>query len=153
MGSRKQISAIDAVMTLVHDIQLAKHEKKDTSVLFMDVKGAFDHVSANQLLKICQNLGLPRSLCRWIECFMNDRYLQLAFDGNKQEKTSFKIGISQGSLVSPILFLIYIRNIFPEINIMHIRNPSYVDDIALSYSSNSINNNCEMLELAAKKLL
>ena len=36
---------------------------------------------------------------------------------------------------------------------MHIRSPSYVDDIALSYSSNSINNNCEMLELAAKKLL
>ena len=119
----------------------------------MDVKGAFDHVSANQLLKICQNLGLPRSLCRWIECFMNDRYLQLAFDGNKQEKTSFKIGIPQGSPVSPILFLIYIRNIFPEINIMHIRSPSYVDDIALSYSLNSINNNCEMLELAAKKLL
>ena len=36
---------------------------------------------------------------------------------------------------------------------MHIRSPSYVDDIVLSYSSNSINNNCEMLELAAKKLL
>ena len=62
MGSRKQISAIDAVMTLVHDIQLAKHEKKDTSVLFMDVKGAYDHVSANQLLKICQNLDLFKLL-------------------------------------------------------------------------------------------
>ena len=119
----------------------------------MNVKGAFDHVSANQLLKICQNLGLPKSLCSWIECFMNDRYLQLTFDGNKQEKTSFKIGISQGSPVSPILFLIYIRNIFPEINIMYIRSPSYVDDIALSYSSNSIKNNYEMLELTAEKLL
>jgi len=63
MGSRKQISAIDAVMSLVHDIQLAKHDNEDTSVLFMDVKGAYDHVSANQLLKICYNLGLPRSLC------------------------------------------------------------------------------------------
>ena len=94
MGSRKQISAIDAVMSLVHDIQLAKHDNEDTSVLFMDVKGAYDHVSANQLLKICYNLGLPRSLCSWIECFMNNRHLQLAFDGNKQEKTSVKIDIS-----------------------------------------------------------
>jgi len=153
MSSRKQISAIDAVMSLVHDIQLAKHDNEDTSVLFMDVKGAYDHVSANQLLKICYNLGLPRFLCSWIECFMNNRHLQLAFDGNKQEKTSVKIGIPQGSPVSPILFLIYIRNIFPEINIMHIRSPSYVDDIALSYSSKSIENNCKKLELAAEKLL
>ena len=36
---------------------------------------------------------------------------------------------------------------------MHIRSPSYVDNIALFYASNSIKNNCEMLELAAEKLL
>ena len=94
MSSKKQISAIDAVMSLVHDIQLAKHDNEDTSVLFMNVKGAYDHVSANQLLKICQNLGLSRSLCSWIECFMNNKHLQLAFDENKQEKTSVKIDIS-----------------------------------------------------------
>ena len=47
MDSRKQISAINAVIILIHDIQLAKHEKKDTSVLFMDIKDAYDHVSAN----------------------------------------------------------------------------------------------------------
>ena len=92
-------------------------------------------------------------MCSWIECFINNRYLQLAFNGNKQEKTSFKIGILQGSPVSSILFLIYIRNIFPEINIIHIRSPSYVDNIALSYSLNSIKNNCEILKLAIKKLL
>jgi hypothetical protein len=47
MSSRKQISAIDAVMSLVHDIQLAKHDNEDTSILFINVKGAYDHVSAN----------------------------------------------------------------------------------------------------------
>ena len=36
---------------------------------------------------------------------------------------------------------------------MQIRSPSYVDDIALSCSSESIENNCKMLELAAEKLL
>src|SRR5436190_23945225 len=47
----------------------------------------------------------------------------------------------------------FLWNIFPEINIIYIRSSSYVDDIALSYSSKSIKNNCEMLELAAEKLL
>ena len=59
----------------------------------MNIKDAYDHVSANQLLKVCQNLGLSRSLCSWIECFMNNRHLQLAFDGNKQEKIGVKISI------------------------------------------------------------
>jgi len=84
---------------------------------------------------------------------MNNRHLQLAFNGNKQEKIGVKISILQELSVLSILFLIYIRNIFPEINIIHIRSPSYVDDIALSYSSKSIENNYKMLELAAEKLL
>src|SRR5216117_1619790 len=153
MGSRKQISAIDAVMSLVHDIQLAKNENKITSVLFMDVKRVYDHVSCNQLLKICKNLGLPRSLCSWIECFMNNRYIQLAFDENKQEKTRVRSEISQESSISSILFLIYIRDIFSEINNMQIRSSSYVNDIELVASSEIIEENCLILENAAEKLL
>src|SRR5436190_5070860 len=75
MSSRKQISVINVVMIVVYDIQLAKHEKKNIFILFMNVKDAFDYISANQLLKICQNLGLSRLLCSWIECFINNRYL------------------------------------------------------------------------------
>src|SRR5205809_2694702 len=153
MSSRKQISAINAVMSLIHDIQLAKNDNKIISVLFMDVKEVYDHVSCNQLLKICKNLGLPRSLCSWIECFMNNRYVQLAFDENKQEKTRVEIEISQKSSISSILFLIYIRDIFSEINSMQIRSSSYVDDIELVASSETIEENYLMLENAAKKLL
>ena len=47
MDSRKQISAIDAVISLVHDIQLAKNDNKITSVLFMNVKEVYNHVSCN----------------------------------------------------------------------------------------------------------
>src|SRR5438046_6884254 len=55
---RRQKSVINAVLSLVHDIQLAKHEKKAISVLFMNIKRAYDHVSVNHLLKICQKLKL-----------------------------------------------------------------------------------------------
>ena len=63
MSNRKQISVINAIMSLIHDIQLVKNENKITSVLFMNVKEVYDHVSCNQLLKICKNLDLSRSLC------------------------------------------------------------------------------------------
>ena len=58
-------------MTLIHDIQVAKQDKKVILILFIDVKGAFDHVSANQLIKICIELGLPKLLYSWIDFFSN----------------------------------------------------------------------------------
>jgi len=69
---------------------------------------------------------------------MNNRYVQLAFDENKQEKTRVEIEISQKSLILFIFFLIYIRDIFSEINSMRIRSSSYVDDIELVASSETI---------------
>src|SRR5204863_6184967 len=62
MSERRQKSAINAVMTLIHDIQLAKHENKMISVLFINIKEAYDHVLVNYLLKICQKLKLSKSL-------------------------------------------------------------------------------------------
>ena len=56
IGGRLQKSAIDAAMALTHDIQIGKNKKQITSCLFMDIKGAFDHVSINQLLRVCQKL-------------------------------------------------------------------------------------------------
>ncbi len=47
MGSRKQISVVDAMMSLIHNIQIAKNENKITSVLFINIKEAYDHVSYN----------------------------------------------------------------------------------------------------------
>ncbi len=67
-------------MTLIYDIQLAKQDRKVTSALFIDVKGAFNHVSTNQLIKICIDLGLPKSLCSWIDSFLVDRKIQLVFN-------------------------------------------------------------------------
>jgi hypothetical protein len=63
ISGRKQKSAIDAAMILMHKIQRGKTDEIK-SVLFMDVKDAFDHVSLNQLLHICQELELPLILCK-----------------------------------------------------------------------------------------
>jgi len=46
-------------MAFVHDMKLAKCNGKALSALFVDVKGAFDHMSRIQLLLILQSLGFP----------------------------------------------------------------------------------------------
>src|SRR6266536_1016442 len=101
INKRRKKSAIDTVMTLIHNIQLTKQDKKVTSALFIGVKGAFDYISANQLIKICINLGLPKSLYSWIDSFLIDRKIQLAFDNGTSIETDIQIGIPQGSPISP----------------------------------------------------
>ena len=50
LEERRQRSAIDAVLSLTHDIQEANNKDNTLFCLFLDVKRVFDHVSLNQLL-------------------------------------------------------------------------------------------------------
>jgi len=155
MGGRQGRSAVDAVMALVHDIQQAQCNGKVLSALFVDVKGAFDHVSRTQLLLILQSLGFPTSVLNWIDSFLSDRQLGLAFDGQIQPLLPVNTGIPQGSPISPILFLFYLTNLFkdlrPSILTPQLRSPSYIDDIALVVTGPSEEANSRALEVAARR--
>jgi hypothetical protein len=72
---RKGKSAIDAAMILMYEIQRNKSANEIISVLFMDITGAFDHVSLDQLLRIYQELELLFILCKWINSFITDRII------------------------------------------------------------------------------
>ena len=113
LGSRKQRSAIDAALLLMHYIQQqkAKRKRSVTSVLFLDIKGAFDHVSKPKLLAAMQGLQLPQSLISWVDSFLSERVARLMFARKIQDETPVQIGIPQGSPISPILFLIYTKDI------------------------------------------
>ncbi len=62
MEAPKERSAIDAVAILVYKVQEKWSEKKLAGALFLDVKGAFDHVSRSQLVKSMIDLGIDGDL-------------------------------------------------------------------------------------------
>ena len=62
MSGRKFKAAVNAVLNLTHNVQYAFNTKQVTSCLFLDVKGAFNHVSKNQLLQNLHKLNLSKSL-------------------------------------------------------------------------------------------
>ncbi|KAH8621141.1 hypothetical protein IG631_24195 [Alternaria alternata] len=97
IGGRLQKSAIDAALLLVDQIQHQKQRGQITSTIFLDVKGAFDHVSHNQFLQSMKKLGLPVSLIAWTKSFLRNRTLRLAFDNRTEEFSEIIAGIPQGS--------------------------------------------------------
>src|SRR5204862_6322493 len=58
IDNKKQKSAINAVISLLSDIEINKHDKKLTSVLFLDIKNAYNHLNKSQMIKICKNAKL-----------------------------------------------------------------------------------------------
>ena len=119
--------------------------------MFLDVKGAFDHVAKNQLLAILQKLRLPISLITWISSFLEDRLLRLSFDNQSEQFNSINTGIPQGSPISSILFLIYIRDLFPSLATT-VKALSYIDNIALVVLTTSFKKNIKILEREVAKL-
>ena len=149
MRGRKNRSAIDASLCLLHDIQTAKNFKNVFSCLFLDVKGAFNHVSTDRLIAILHRLKMSNQLIRWVKSFMIDRKIELAFDGKKQAARAIRTGIPQGSPISSILFSIYIRFLFSEIKndtkYANIKMSSFIDDVVIEVESKSAEQNCKLL--------
>src|SRR6201747_1731059 len=149
IGSRLHKSAIDTALLLKNEVEVNKTNKLKTTTLFLDVKGAFDHVSKNRLIEVLVNLKLPLSLIKWVLSFMNDRILRLVFEDNIESFKPINTGIPQGSPISPILFLIYIRDLFKANTIKFL---SYMDDISLIASSKSFKQNIKILERETRVL-
>jgi purine nucleoside phosphorylase len=64
MSERKDLSAIDAVLNLTHDIESSLKEKKSTTCVFLDIKEAYDYVSIRQLLNVMKKLHLSIQFIR-----------------------------------------------------------------------------------------
>ena len=151
MGGRKNHSAIDAVMNVVQDIEIANRNKNVLSCLLLDVKGAFDFVSINQLLNVMKKLHLSRTVIQWVKHFMTKRSINLIFDEHKSKTYYIESGIPQGSPISPILFLIYIRYLFPKIRMkFNAHSPSFIDDVAIYVENKTAIQNCKEIEIIVK---
>lgn len=149
IGGRLKKSGIDAAVLLTSYVQDNKRRGLVTSTAFMDVKGAYDHVAHMELVNNLMELGLPYAIITWVLAFLSDRLLKLSFNGQIEEFQSIISGIPQGSPISPILFLIYIRKLFDSGHIYYL---SYVDDITISYASTSVKKNTKLLQLEVNKI-
>ena len=149
MRDRKKRLTIDASLCLLHDIQIAKKSKNIFSFLFLDVKDAFNHGSTDRLIDDLEILKMLNQLIRWIKSFMIDWKIKLAFDEKKQAARAIRTEISQKSLISSILFSIYIRFLFSEIKneakYANIKRPSFIDEVAIEVELKSAKQKSKLL--------
>ena len=134
-GFRRGKSCYDCLSILRTDISLAKVKNKFLGLLSLDLQSAYDNVSLEKLLSILKSKGVPPKFIKFIYNLINNRNLFGYFGGVEIGNRSSNKGLPQGSILSPILFNIYISEIIFKIN-YNCKLLSFADDI-LIYSASS----------------
>lgn len=134
-GFRKGKSTMFNLACLVGDIKNNLLSNKCTLAVFLDIKGAFDNIDHEYLIKSLSNLGLPGHVLKWLYHFLNGRCLFVKYKNKLYgPRYSFR-GTPQGSVLSPLIFILSLVDFMRQIP-NSVKYSFYADDLVIYLGCN-----------------
>ena len=135
-GFRSKHSTLHALISMTESIKKTIDDGVYGCGVFIDLQKAFDTVNHSILLKKLEHYGVRGTALSWFSSYLSERKQYVSLNGHTSNHLKILCGVPQGSVLGPLLFLIYINDI-PNVSKL-ISFYLFADDTNIYYKSHDL---------------
>ena len=134
-GFRSNHSTETAIQSILNDIFRSADNGELSILVALDISAAFDTIDHGTLLRrLGHTFGMHGVTLNWISSYLSDRYQYVKIGDVCSDKLSSEFGVPQGSVLGPMLFVLFISPVAQVVEKFGLRHHQYADDTQIYVS-------------------
>jgi len=149
-GFREKHSTYMALLNIIDQITEQLDSKAFSLGIFIDLSKAFDTIDHKILLTKLEIYGVRGIALNWFRSYLSNRTQLVEIDGNPSSLRKITCGVPQGSILGPLLFILYVNDIVRVSSIM--KCILFADDTNLLLNDTNLNNLIKNANIEIQKI-